>query len=154
MLKNIMHIGVTVSDMDRSIAFYRDVLGLRWVGELTMQDKATDRLFARQGVKARVAYLQGTDEIAGPPVELICFCDEAGKDQKKAPAELTRVGISEICFEVADIDAVYQRLIQSGVQCLSEPQFFDFSADGFSRSKAIYFRDPDGIILELMQPLP
>ena len=148
-----MHIGVTVSDMDRSIAFYRDVLGLKFTGELLMQDAATDRLFARPGVKARVAYLCGTDDIAGPPVELIAFVDENGADPQKAPAQLTRIGISEICFEVSDIDAVYRKLVHAGVECLSEPQTFDFTGDGFGRSKAIYFRDPDGIILELMQSL-
>ena len=39
------------------------------------------------------------------------------------------------------------------VECLSEPQYFDFRADGFGESRAFYFRDPDGIILEMMQPL-
>ena len=36
---------------------------------------------------------------------------------------------------------------------LSEPQYFDFRANEFGESRAFYFRDPDGIILEMMQPL-
>ena len=34
-----------------------------------------------------------------------------------------------------------------------EPQFFDFTSDGFGKSKAVYFKDNDGIILELMEYL-
>ena len=52
-----------------------------------------------------------------------------------------------------DIDSVYRTLIENQVECLSEPQYFDFRADGFGESRAFYFRDPDGIILEMMQPL-
>ena len=150
MLKEIMHIGVTVSDLDRSIDFYKNVLGLDFKGELLMQGEETDRLFARKNCKARVAYLNGSDAVMAPPVELIQFVDE---DVEKAPADLFRTSISEICFAVTDIDAVYEKLTAAGVECLSAPQPFDFTADGFGRSKAIYFRDPDGIILELMQAL-
>ena len=51
------------------------------------------------------------------------------------------------------INSVYNTLIENHVECLSEPQYFDFRADGFGESRAFYFRDPDGIILEMMQPL-
>ena len=47
----------------------------------------------------------------------------------------------------------YKTFIENNVDCLSEPQYFDFRADGFGESRACYFRDPDGIILEMMQPL-
>ena len=57
------------------------------------------------------------------------------------------------CFYTDDIDSVYKTLIENHVECLSEPQYFDFRADGFGESRAFYFRDPDGIILEMMQPL-
>jgi glyoxylase I family protein len=43
--------------------------------------------------------------------------------------------------------------IENHVECLSEPQYFDFRANEFGESRAFYFRDPDGIILEMMQPL-
>ena len=150
MIQEIMHVGVTVSDMDRSIAFYRDILGLNFVGEIFMEGPETDALFGRKGCRARVAYLNGSDHIMAPPVELICFVDEACRHD---PADLMKTSISEICFRVQDIDAVYAHLVEQGVDCLSAPQAFDFTASGFGKSKAIYFRDPDGIIMELMQAL-
>lgn len=150
MLNEVMHIGVTVSDMDRSIDFYKNILGLTFVGELVMQGKETDLLFQRTNCKARVAYLNGSDDVMAPPVELIQFIDDAAE---KVPSDLHRTSISEICFKVADIDQIYQHLVENGVECLSEPQYFDFTDSGFGKSKAIYFRDPDGVVLELMQPL-
>lgn len=150
MLNEVMHIGVTVSDMDKSIAFYRDVLGLNFEGEIRMEGKETDLLFGRKNCTARVAYLNGSDHVMAPPVELIQF---VGSDTQRIPSDLFRTSISEICFKVDDIDTVYEHLVKCGVECLSEPQFFDFTASGFGKSKAIYFRDPDGVILELMQPI-
>lgn len=41
MLNEIVHIGITVSDMERSISFYRDILGLEYKGELMMEGPET-----------------------------------------------------------------------------------------------------------------
>ena len=72
---------------------------------------------------------------------------------KKVQSNLFMTSISELCFYTDDIDTVYKKLIEKNVECLSEPQYFDFSSQGFGKSKAFYFKDPDGIILEMMQPL-
>ena len=151
MLREIMHVGLTVSDMDKSVAFYRDVLGLEFKGEILMEGRETELLFRRPGCRARVAYLNGSELISAPPVELIQFL---GLEAREDPADLFKTSVSEICFRVKDIDAVYQQLLDHGVDCLSAPQPFDFRSSGFGRSKALYFRDPDGIILELMETLP
>ena len=150
MIKEIVHVGITVSNMDESLKFYQDILDLKLVGEIMMEGKESDLLFGRSGVKARVCYLNGSDKINTPPVELICFLDE---ESKKDPASLFKTSISEICFNVEDIDQTYKTLIENHVECLSEPQYFDFTPFGFSKSKALYFKDPDGIILELIQTL-
>ncbi len=150
MLKEILHIGLTVTDLERSIAFYRDTLGLRFEGELTMEGEATDRLFGREGVRARVAYLKGSESLLSPPVELIQFLSHQPEQQ---PTDLFRTSVSEICFATEDIWEEYRRLLALGVEFLSEPQLFDFRKDGFGQSLAVYFKDPDGIILELIQPL-
>lgn len=60
MLNEIVHIGITVSDMERSISFYRDILGLEYKGELMMEGPETDTLFRLSGCKVRVAYLNGS----------------------------------------------------------------------------------------------
>lgn len=150
MFDRVVHIGVTITNMDRSIKFYRDILGLKFEGELVMEGKETDVLFQRENTKVRVAYLNSSKDLQGPPVELLQFIDQ---DVNMEKSDLFKTSISEICFMVKDIDKTYKRLLSLGVEFLSEPQFFDFTKDGFSKSKAVYFKDPDGIILELMQYL-
>lgn len=150
MVGQIYHVGLTVTDMDRSLAFYRDVLGLAFQGELVMQGPETDLLFQRSDCRARVAYLNGSDDLHTPPVELIQFLDTPASP---VTPSLFQSSISELCFLVEDIETVYRWLLDRGVDCLSAPQMFDFTAQGFGKSKALYFKDPDGIILELMQPL-
>lgn len=148
MIGKIYHVGLTVSDIDRSIKFYRDVLGLEFQGEILMEGPSTDILFNKPNSKCRVAYLNGSKLVHTPPVELIQFIDNEARHSK---SDLFKTSISEICFEVKDIDKVYEHLIANSVECLSSPQFFDFTKDGMGKSKALYFKDPDGIILELME---
>ena len=100
--------------------------------------------------QARVAYLNGSKAVEAPPVELIQFVNN---EVKKVPSDLFTTSILEVCFCTDDIDSAYKHLVDNNVECLSEPQYFDFRADGFGESRAFYFRDPDGIILEMMQPL-
>ncbi len=150
MVKQIYHVGLTVSDLDQSITFYRDVLGLRYQGEILMEGKETEKMFQKPGCKARVACLNGAENLHMPSVELIQFVD---MKTEKTPAELFRTSVSELCFYTEDADEVYRHLQEKGVECLSAPQAFDFTAGGFGKSKAFYFRDPDGIILEVMQPI-
>ncbi|WP_125142433.1 VOC family protein [Clostridium transplantifaecale] len=150
MLQEVLHIGLTVSDMDRSINFYKNILGLDFQGELLMEGEETDRLFAGKNVRVRVAYLSGSVNIISPPIELIQFL---GKGAEASDCDLHRVSISEVCFKVEDIEKVYKALTAQGVECLSGPQDFDFTGYGFGKSRALYFKDPDGIILELMQPV-
>ena len=150
MVGRIYHVGLTVSDLERSIAFYRDVLGLEFQGEIFMEGEETDKMFRRVNCKARVAYLNGSKAVEAPPVELIQFVNN---EVKKVPSDLFTTSISEVCFYTDDIDSAYKHLVDNNVECLSESQYFDFRADGFGESRAFYFRDPDGIILEMMQPL-
>lgn len=150
MLKQILHVGITVSDLDRSVEFYRDVLGLKYLGEITMDDKETEILFGREGAAARVAYLTGADNKNNPPVELIQFTDQPAT---KREMDIFTTGISELCFYADDLDAFYAHLVKLNVPCFSKPQPFDFTEDGFGKSKAIYFRDPDGVILEVIEPV-
>lgn len=150
MLSTVAHIGLTVSDMDRSIAFYKDVLGFTFQGEIFMDGPETAALFHRDACSARVAYLKGTTEVNAPPIELIQFLDQPIQPQK---ADLFRTSISEVCFYTNDIDQDYVRLKEAGVDFLSKPQTFDSTRYGFGKSRAVYFRDPDRIILELIQPI-
>ena len=58
MVGRIYHVGLTVSDLERSIAFYRDVLGLEFQGEIFMEGEETDKMFRRVNCKARLKHRQ------------------------------------------------------------------------------------------------
>lgn len=94
--------------------------------------------------------MNGSKNVEVPLVELIQFADHAAN---KTQSDLFTTSVSELCFYTDDIDAVYKNLIEENIECLSESQYFDFSSQGFGKSKAFYFKDPDGIILEILQPL-
>ena len=137
MVGRIYHVGLTVSDLDRSVAFYRDILGLEFQGEIFMEGKETDKMFRRVNCKARVAYLNGSKAIETPPVELIQFVNsEIHKEQ----SDLFTTSISEVCFYTDDIDSVYNTLIENHVECLSEPQYFDFSRWIWGKQSVLFQR--------------
>lgn len=148
MIKEILHVGLTVSNLDNSIKFYRDILNLDLQGQMVMEGEETDKLFNMKGIKVNVAYLNGSKNMLCPPVELIEFTNA---DVEKTSLKLNGISIAELCFKVDNIDEEYKRLKELGVKFISEPQYFDLSSQGFGKSKAVYFYDPDGIILELIE---
>ncbi len=150
MIGRVVHVGLTVSDLEKSITFYKDTLGLSFEGKMKMEGESTDRLFNIQDCKVKVAYLNGSKEINTPMIELLEFSPKAKIDKG---IRLDKTSISEVCFDVEDIDVLYKKLLHKGVEFLSEPQYFDLSDQGFGKSKAVYFKDPDGIILELIEKL-
>ena len=52
MVGRIYHVGLIVSDLDRSIAFYRDILELEFQGEIFMEGEETDKMFRKENCKA------------------------------------------------------------------------------------------------------
>lgn len=150
MIRHVVHIGITVSDMKRSLDFYKNILGLRYEGEMIMEGEETDKLFDRKNSKVKVAYLNGSSELYSPPIELLEFLNHGAEIDS---ASLHKTSISEVCFHVDDIEKTYSRLKKKGVEFISKPQHFDFTPQGFGKSKAVYFKDPDGIILELLEPI-
>lgn len=150
MLKEVVHIGLTVSNIEKSIEFYRNILGLEYKGQMLMEGKEADLLFGKKNCKVKVAYLNGSKNIFAPSIELIEFTSNKIKKEERI---LFETSISEICFRVDDIDETYKTLLKKGVEFLSEPQFFDYTKYGFGKSKAVYFKDIDGIILELVEEI-
>lgn len=149
MIQTVTHIGIIVSDIRKSIHFYQDILGMYLQGEMEMKGRETDFLFNKKRTQVKLAYLSPEKKAQTPLIELMQFSNKNGKKWNKGDFNAT--GISEVCFIVQDIEKTYKDLCERGVIFLSNPQFFDYSSQGFGRSKAVYFRDPDGTILELLQ---
>jgi catechol 2,3-dioxygenase-like lactoylglutathione lyase family enzyme len=143
-LAGVHHMSLTVSDLARSLAFYRDLIGLEVVME---QEKEGGYLAAITGypdAHVRMAHLETP---GGHRLELFEYVSPAGG---KADVEPRNVGAPHVCFLVEDIHAAYERLCRAGVRTVSPPVEVDTGANrgGFG----LYLRDPDGITMELFQP--
>lgn len=147
-LRGIHHTGYTVSDLDRSLGFYRDLLGLEVVAT---QEKKAGYLAAIVGypdAHVRMAHLRvaGSEHV----VELFEYLAPAGGGHPRS-LEPCDVGTSHLCLLVDDLPSLYARLLAAGVDTfVSPPVEVDtgINAGGY----ALYLRDPDGIPVELFQP--
>jgi len=133
------HYGITVSDLDRSIEFYRDTLGL----DVAMTDRLEGEEISKQvgidGTVLRIAHL----DVEGCLLELLEY-EEPGSDE---PRDISNndVGAAHFCIAVDDLEAVYDGL-KADVEFISEPVTLGNGAVG------VYLRDPDGNPLELLEP--
>ena len=149
MLGPVAHIGITVRDMDKALAFYQGVLGMEKLGEATFAGPEASRLTRIPGTVLRAAYLRGGKGIKGPPLELLHFV-QPGNGEGTPYTQLNNPGITEVAFWVDDIEQVTADLMARGVEFYSRPQLFEFAG---SKAKAVYFLDPDGTTLELIQTI-
>ena len=146
MITSINHTGLTVSDLDRALAFYRDALGLEVVMQ---QEKEGGYLAAITGypqAHVRMAHLATP---GGGRLELFEYLEPRGSGR---PLEPSTVGITHVCLVVEDVHEAHRRLVAAGAEPFSEPIEIDTGAN--AGAYGLYVRDPDGIVLELFQPKP
>ena len=139
-------VAVTVSDGDRALAFYRDVLGFTLVGEEESASEAVERLEGVFGARLQVRHLRLGEE----KVALLHFLSPAGR---RIPEGLRSNdgGFQHLAIVVSDLDAAYRRLREHGVRHVSSgPQTLPAWNPNAGGIRAFYFADPDGHTLELI----
>jgi lactoylglutathione lyase len=141
------HVGVTVSDLRRSIAFYRDLLGFHVAyerGEVTAE--YMPRLVGIPGARLKIAGL----DIPGLHLDLLEYIEPKGAVSAGPTAD---VGNVHLGFTVDDMWAAYRSLVAAGVRFKSEP--ISPTVGPNQGGWAVYFVDPDGVTLEMIQrPTP
>lgn len=143
MIKTLRHAGIVVTDMEESLGFYRDLLGLRVVLDKELSGEFLDGLLGLRGVRMRAVMLQAPD---GNRVELFQFRSHP----KKRPENIaiSDIGCSHVAFSVEDLDDTFDTLSRNGIKFNCAPRV---SPDGYA--KVTYCHDPDGTIIELAQIL-
>lgn len=147
MIDSVLTTAVTVSDMERSLAFYRDLLGFRVAAELPPPaERERWDAYHRQvcGVDdavIRVVYLEAPD--GRTALELIEYMSP--KRPPQAPSEVEQGGTVIVALAVSDSESAVARIREAGVEALSDPVPY-VTDDGVS-SKTTYLRDPDGTLL-------
>jgi catechol 2,3-dioxygenase-like lactoylglutathione lyase family enzyme len=143
----VTHIGICVRDMDKSLAFYRDILGMTVLGDRMTDPTEGGRLhnYRRERQARRwvsLCYGEGS-------TPTLTLTSHPGDDPDGAPVRLDEVGITHISFGVADVKSLTEELIGKGVE-LAGPRESFTNSDGDIRS--IYVFDPDGILVQFNTP--
>ena len=140
----ILRTAFTVSDMERSLAFYRDLLGLTVVRDKLREGSSYDGLLGFEGVKLRVVILGDTNKTH--LVELIQYLDPVGP--VNVPG-LNEVGAANLCLIVDDAGQTHQAMIDGGYRCLSAP--IEFVQEGQLIGWIFTGYDPDDIPITILQ---
>jgi catechol 2,3-dioxygenase-like lactoylglutathione lyase family enzyme len=140
-LQRLTHIGIGVTDLARSLRFYRDLLGFRWEHELEVAGEPSDTLLRLRGVELKAVYLQRD----GVRIELLHFTSPPVPAPRPRP--MHEPGLTHLSFRVADMDATLAALRAAGERVLEETviRFPEFG------SAAGFIVDPDGQLIELVQ---
>lgn len=139
-------IGLTVSDLDRSIDFYTKVLDFEKVSEEELAGDDVERRQGVFGVRLRRARLKLGDEA----IELTEFLAPRGRPAP-ADARSNDRWFQHIAIIVSDMDRAYTRLRLHRVQHASPgPQLLPDWNPNAGGIRAFYFRDPDGHPLEVL----
>jgi glyoxylase I family protein len=141
MITGISHVGISVANLERSIAFYRDLLGMRLIQEVPMRGANYDAIMGLKGTEGRIAVLRtGNLEI-----ELLEFKRPASRPVEPG-RHVSDQGISHFVIHVEDIAGLYARLETAGVRVHSALVHFASCA-----TTAVYFCDPDGNFIEMLE---
>lgn len=144
MITAVHHVSFTVSDMEHSLEFYRDILGFEVLNDRTVEGNFAETVTGIEGVRMRIIHLGGY----GQGLELIQYLTAAG--QLQAPRTCD-TGSAHLCYVVDDIQSEVGRLQERGVRFLSEVMTVEGGPNAGNRM--VYFLDPDGIPMEFTQPV-
>ena len=145
MITGTRHTGLVVRDIERSLSFYRNILGLTLWKREKEEGPFIENVVAIKDVVIEWAKLKTPD---GSVVELLQYPAHPEAKDRAENAPSNRQGCSHIAFTVEDIDAVYKKLQSNECHCNSGPQT---SPDGLAR--VMYCHDPDGIIIEFVEEI-
>jgi lactoylglutathione lyase len=141
-VSGIDHVGITVGELERSLAFYRDLLGLRVI-EIS-DDQDVGQIVGIPGARVKIADLDAGD---GRVLELIEYVAGRGDDVAQRP---NAAGCPHMALRVHDISRVLRRLAKAGHHADGESTTITGSI-AFEGATVVYLRDPDGAIIELVQ---
>src|SRR5262245_29191118 len=140
-------IGFTVSDIDRSVSFYRDVLTFKPISDVEVDGPEYDRLWGIFGVRARVVRMQLGEQQLEPSE----FLSPPDVRPIPVPSYSNDLWFQHIAIVVRDMEAAWAQLRKHHVRQISpRPQTIPMSNVPAAGIKAIKFRDPDGHNLELL----
>ena len=145
----VWHFSFTVESLDRSLEFYCGLLGLELVHRQVQDNAYTRRLVGYPDAELEVAQLAVPGQprgISTHDLELVEYRLPRGV---RGDLATPNPGAAHMAFAVEDAVGTHARLLSHGVVFVSPPNLIEAGVD--RGGYACYFRDPDGITLELVQ---
>lgn len=138
-IRSVSHVGLTVSDFERSVRWYSEMFGFKLVSEQILDEEQVSELYSLYELdnnSIRLGFLRGRK---GGVIEIFEF-------QSSLPAEhmtWNRPGPTHITLDVKNVKRWYRDLKDRGVEFCTEPQVTD-------GNEWIFLKDPDGNLIELI----
>src|SRR5262245_5370325 len=130
------HFGICVSDPERSLRFYRDLLGFREAASLAVSDPHSARLLGLDPLDLRATFL----ERDGMRVELLHFASP-GHERDATPRPMNRTGLTHLAVRVDDLAETLAAFERAGVEVLKDTRIRNPELG----SEVVYVLDPDEI---------
>jgi len=142
MLKSVNHTSFTVSDLDRSIKFYTETLGMELISLAERPQEFCEKVTGIPGARMKIAYVKGADY----NVELIQYLSPPGQ---KLDTRNNNIGSAHLCFTVENLMEMFHDLSSKGVRFRGEP--VNIPAGPNKGGLVVYLVDPDDNNLEFIE---
>jgi len=140
MIKSLGHVGLGVTNMQKSLEFYRDFMGMKVLMELDIDDDRIGRVIGVKDAACKIVHL----ELGDAMLELFEYKNPKGHNKAKTMNQYDQ-GLIHIGFEVDDFHTLLKQLKQRNIKLLGEP--VEFRPDVW----VAYFYGPDGEVCEIRQ---
>ena len=145
MLKSFYHTGFVVRDLEASVNFYTEVMGLEVVRLMEREGPFIEQVLGFERARIKGAFLSMAN---GHSLELIQYLVPPSGQGK---IERNDLRATHLAFWVENIEECYARMSEKGLRFISPPASFE--QDGRVVRKAAYAQDPDGNWLEFVEAL-
>lgn len=136
---SVHHVGITVTDLDRAVEFYRDVFDLDVLDRFSVSGDAFATGVDVPNATGTFAHLDGGDT----RIELVEYEPE-GTDNTGASASINQPGVKHLGLSVDDLDSFYETL-PADVETLSTPQTTE------SGTRILFVVDPEDNLIEVLE---
>jgi catechol 2,3-dioxygenase-like lactoylglutathione lyase family enzyme len=144
MIVSTEHFSFTVSDLNESLHFFRDLLGLEATPTILVETEGVRQIIGMADARLKISLVKIPD---GKNIELIQYLSPTGIRQDLSTCN---TGVAHIAFNVQGIEGMYEDLKAKGVEFVSAPVWAPGN-DGTGKWAVCYLRGPDGITLEFIE---
>ena len=138
------HTGITVSNLEHSLPFWRDILGFEFSHAAHQTGEMAKEITGVEGAEIKLAVLKAP---GGHKIELLEYLAPA--DRKRANLRPCDVGSVHIALLVDDLEAILDKIAAAGWTAAGKPQVLKIGPNAGKR--VVYVRDPDGTTIEFME---